>query len=160
LNVIGCRVPREAFGDPSCAGDYEHIDVAVVFAREGDGCPIRREQGTSLDARTRRQAASLASCAIGDPDIAGVGECDLSPAESRLPQKLLSLSKTGGRHGGKRQRKQQPFFHEILPARQFYRIGKKRGTGVRSCQPSEREQKLRCGLGFALTPISKHQATV
>ena len=57
--------------------DDEDIEIAIVFAGEGEPLAVGREMRIEFEAGAARDAASLAAFAADDPQIAGERERDL-----------------------------------------------------------------------------------
>ena len=80
---VGGRVPRQPLRLTARGRHDEDIDVAVVFAGEGDATAVGRERGARLDAGARREPAGGAPLAGHAPQVAPVDEHDVGPAERR-----------------------------------------------------------------------------
>jgi hypothetical protein len=101
-SLIHRRVPCETLGDSAGGGHDKDIDVAVVFAGEGDLHSIGGETRIGLQTGADREAGRLAAGARDAPQVLRVNEDDVGLAEGGL---LEEQALTG--RGCRRERHEQ-----------------------------------------------------
>ncbi len=106
LHLIGDRMPGETGRFAAFSGDHIDVDVAAVFATEGDAAAVGRELrvgGLSLEAR---QPARGTARAFDHPDVVGVGEGHMRGADGGRAQhpRGVRLGAQRARAGERRQR--------------------------------------------------------
>jgi len=70
---------------PSDEGN-KHVDIAVVFAGEGDLRSVGRQDGVPFHPHAGGQGHRISAVAADHPEVVGEAEDDLSPADGGMPE--------------------------------------------------------------------------
>ena len=112
LNHVLGRVPRQPLGLPAGRGHDVDVGVAPVLAREGDPAPVGAERRIGLGAVRAGEPRGVAAVTPRDPQVVGVHEDDVRPADVGLPQEARPLGVGDGRRregrGAQERENEQP----------------------------------------------------
>ena len=83
------RMPGQPLGHTARGGHHEHVGVAVIISRERDLASRRVRRPDRLHARARGEPAGVAAFARDAPEVAGVGEDNMRPAQGGLAKEII-----------------------------------------------------------------------